>query len=378
MNKTHIAFGFIFLIGWAIRIWLSTLPYNVDIKNYMIDVEIFHIGGNIYKLQTAYNYSPVWYWILGLLDTLRLNFFTTFSFPFIVRIFLSFIDGIILATLVYISTKRKVPVLYPLLLFFLNPISMIISAKHGQFDNLALLFLIFAWIASQKKNYRLVWILGTASLLVKHTTLFPLMTLYWGIWGFRRGIMPLFGSIFVFAFSFAPYISAWKEIIQNVFLYGGVPGEYGISSVLTWMYRIFAHPVDITMNSSVVGAHIGVRSVYVILSIGTIIINTIFTILISRRVSVWRSMLYSTIFFLITTTGIGIQYFILPLVFAWADQKIPTIVYTIIVTLFFMGNSLEFGLSQFSFVTWNFVWVTLICWLLYMKCIVEKNVSKYE
>lgn len=365
-------------IGVIVRFWLSSLPYNVDIVNYLIDVEIFHSGNNIYQLQPAYNYSPIWYWVLGLVDSVRLLLFPSLTFPFVIRVFLSLVDIMTLCVLMIVAKKMKISYFMPLILFFLNPVSMIISAKHGQFDNVALLFLLLAWMALQKKRYRFVWMFGTVALLVKHIVLFPLMALYWGVWGIKRGSVALIGSLTIFFLSFLPYISAWNEIVRHVFLYGGVPGEYGVSSLLTSLYQLIVHPTAISMNSSVVGAPVSVRGIYIILTLITIILNTIFPFLISSRVSVWHAMLYTILFFLATTTGIGAQYFVLPLIFAWADRNVPVIIYTIVATLFLVGSQQELGIHQFSIFSWNIVWGTIVGWLVYEMKPVHKFLNAYE
>src|SRR6185312_9198210 len=66
----------------------------------------------------------------------------------------------------------------------------------------------------------------SVSLLVKHVTgLHPLL--------FRRrpgakGLWPVVAPYAVFAISLVPYALSWREILQNVLLYRGVTGNYGI------------------------------------------------------------------------------------------------------------------------------------------------------
>ncbi|MFZ5535463.1 MAG: hypothetical protein ACOY3M_04945 [Patescibacteria group bacterium] len=182
----HGIYVILLLSGIILRAWFSTLPYNVDITNYLKDVEIFHQGENIYSAQSAYNYTPVWFYILGTLDQIRTNIFPSVPFAVFIRLFLSVVDVVTLVVLTHIARTRKISIFHPLLFYFLNPISMIISSKHGQFDNFAILFLILSWLSFQKKLPFIAWLLGTMALLTKHIVLFPLLILFFSHWGVKK------------------------------------------------------------------------------------------------------------------------------------------------------------------------------------------------
>jgi hypothetical protein len=116
------------------------------------------------------------------------------------------------------------------LLFFANPVSILISSRHLQFDGLAILALLAAIAFSERGRDLSAAAALSVSLLVKHVTgLHPLL--------FRRrpgprGLLPATLPYAVFAASLLPYVRSWREILQNVVLYRGVTGHYGIEAIV--------------------------------------------------------------------------------------------------------------------------------------------------
>lgn len=162
--------------------------------------------------------------------------------------------------------------------------------------------------------------------------------------------------------SFLPYVSAWREIVTQVFFYGGIPGQYGVSFFLTSVYRMLAHSQTLTMESSVGGTSGGVRMIYIALTAATVVVNVLIAMYLAKRKDSWRSMGHSLVIFLATTTGISAQYFVLPLAFSWTESKLWLIVYTLATTLFLLGNKDEFGIHWLHLFSWNIVWIAVLCW----------------
>jgi hypothetical protein len=113
------------------------------------------------------------------------------------------------------------------ILFFVNPISIIISGYHNQFDNLAIAVACLAVIKLNDfrrkhldfSDFTIVFLFGT-SLAIKHILLFFV------IWvAIRQKTMflrcfYLFGPFLVFGLSFTPYLaSSWNSIELNVLKY---------------------------------------------------------------------------------------------------------------------------------------------------------------
>ena len=168
------SFFILILAGSLIRISLSFRGYNFDIDSYRIVADIFSSGGNVYSLTTRYNYGPIWFHVLGLLDK---GFAWIENDLFRIRFAVTcFLTGIDILMAIYISSKysRKAAIL-----FYLNPISIIISGYHSQFDNLAVLIgLVAIDLYERSSTFRSrtasLSLLGL-SLSVKHVfILFPL------------------------------------------------------------------------------------------------------------------------------------------------------------------------------------------------------------
>src|SRR5262249_11093536 len=109
------------------------------------------------------------------------------------------------------------------LVFFSNPVSVAVACIHGQFDGLAVLFLLAAVYAAtaapqRGQNAKVVFWLSI-SLLVKHVTAFhPLLF----VRNRRRTGLSLAATIVpyvVFALSFVPFLSARGGIVSNVLFY---------------------------------------------------------------------------------------------------------------------------------------------------------------
>lgn len=81
-----------------------------------------------------------------------------------------------------------------------------------------------------------VWALGTASLSIKHVTLFLVLTLFVYAFGPRRAVLLMVGSLAIFGLSFAPYIrDGYQRIIDRVILYRSWD-RYGFNSpLLFWL-----------------------------------------------------------------------------------------------------------------------------------------------
>ena len=106
--------------------------------------------GNVYQETQRYNYGPVWFYILSFIDTLPFPMSDPLlSLRWKVTGFLSIID-IAIATCLYRWYGFKIATL-----FFLNPISIIITGYHCQFDNLAILCALIS-IKILDKNARII------------------------------------------------------------------------------------------------------------------------------------------------------------------------------------------------------------------------------
>src|SRR5688572_23766383 len=103
----------------AVRLLLAVAaPVNTDVTNYATVAAIVRGGGNVYAETPFYNYSPLWFHILGLLDAAR----GAVPLAVAVRVFLSALDmpNIIL---IHQIAKQLQPerAIYGAILYAFNP-----------------------------------------------------------------------------------------------------------------------------------------------------------------------------------------------------------------------------------------------------------------
>ncbi|MDR1997853.1 MAG: hypothetical protein LBQ83_05990 [Candidatus Margulisbacteria bacterium] len=214
-----------FLTGIVLRFTVMLFGHNYDFDSWKIVGEIASRLGNVYALTPRYNYAPVFLSLLGL------GYKITAVFPHHIFFFRCFIISILtladlgIACYIYKNMPRSTA-LTTAILFFLNPISIIITGYHNQFDNIAvLLVLIAATFYNASKNFTIRDILFifflTLSLLTKHLAVFFLF------WLFIRDDLPFSKKlayicvpVLLFLTSFIPFWRGADGIINNVFIYG--------------------------------------------------------------------------------------------------------------------------------------------------------------
>jgi len=313
------------IVGICARLFLAYFFYgNYDQESYQIVVDIVKSGGNVYSETQRYNYSPIWSLILTSLS------YIPFPFHFAVRSFLTVIDIIIALMIITITEKP-----YLGALFMVNPVSILITGFHGQFENLAVLPLLFAVYASQKKKGSwLIFLLGLISILIKHITIFGVVALYFYTFkDKRKAIIALMVTTIIFLISFLPYLPEGREnIINQVFFYSSSTQPYSLFYLIPfWSTPTFA-------------------------------IGMVLFLIIYRNSSINEQILKSFLAFLILTPGIGEQYFVLPIIFGSIFPKFGYYLFSIITSIFLLGSKGNLHLPIPSI--WISVWIVSIIWLI--------------
>ena len=202
--------------GVALRFWASTRGSNFDLESYGIVRDIAERGGNVYAETDRYNYGPVWFYVLGFLGDLS----DLFSNP--ADAFRALLVGLL--TLVDIGIWAVLHRRYGRIagfVFFLTPVSIIITGYPNPFDNLAILLGLLAMLVYAVSAVPGLLLLGV-SLTVKHVLLaFPL-------WlaikekGFERKAAAALVPPAVLMLSFVPFLSEGRGgIAANVLRYRG-------------------------------------------------------------------------------------------------------------------------------------------------------------
>jgi hypothetical protein len=228
---------------------------NFDSRSFMIAAEAALHGENVYRVTNRYNYSPLWAYVVGSLWSLA--DYERSRFVLLIGLLQTAIDVGAAALIGLIAARRLA--LSPgssrraALLFFSNPISVLISGAHGQFDGIAVLCLLggIYWAMDSefaRKRGRVVALLSL-SLLVKHVTAFHPLLFWQRIRGRGLSDAGVAATYIIFFLSFVPFVGAWEAIARNVFLYsagversgalrGGLQGYLGLSGAHSGAFAV--------------------------------------------------------------------------------------------------------------------------------------------
>jgi hypothetical protein len=141
-----IVLGVLFLCGAAARVSVARLGHNWDMNSWQIAADLVAQGKNVYVSTPRYNYGPPWFLVLGGLRWLQERTAATLhvsgpeAFHWYVAGFLSLVDVAIAALLARRAGATAA------LLFMFFPVGVFISGFHSQFDNVAILLALLAWV----------------------------------------------------------------------------------------------------------------------------------------------------------------------------------------------------------------------------------------
>lgn len=231
-------------MGIGLRLAVAARGYNYDVDAFLVVADIVKHGGNVYVETARYNYGPVWFAVISILDNAAsaIQGDRALVFRYLLAGFLSLVDAGIF--LVLWKKAGRVAAC----LFFLNPIAVIITGYHSQFDNLAVFLGLLAVLMlgddfdkplDGKKAAGLI-VLGV-SLATKH--LFFAFPLWLAVK--QRGLMNKAAMagipILVFLLGFLPY---WREgrqgILDHVIFYKSLDNQYFYQWFAPGIIRNFA------------------------------------------------------------------------------------------------------------------------------------------
>lgn len=187
---------------------LSTQGAAPDIQHYLIQAQSVFDHRNVYDVTMEYPYPPVWIWLVTFARWLSglsgMPFYMVVKLPGTLADFgITFVlyDS---ARAWYGASYRAV---LPSALYALNPVTLLISAGHGQFDALVILFLLLAIHA--KRGGALA--LGVAIALKGFPVLFLPYILQWSREPRRAvvlALLPILVSMAIYSlvFGFSPHM----------------------------------------------------------------------------------------------------------------------------------------------------------------------------
>jgi hypothetical protein len=333
----------VIFLGFGARLFVSTLGYNFDFESYRIVADIVRNGENVYANTARYNYGPVWFNVLRIFDLICGS--NDICFRNLLVVFLCFVD-IGIFTLMYRRFGLKISTL-----FYLNPISIIISGYHNQFDNLAILIamgsvLIYGDLFSDKinRNKLIALVMLGLSIMTKH--IFFVFPFWLAVKqkGVLQKVVVIIVPILFFLLGFLPYWSEGKQgIIQNVFLYKSFNNEL--------FYKMFIpSQLKAILPSTIVW-----------------ILLLILAAFIYKQKSGFDSLLFYTCVLIIASPAMANQYLAIVIPFVAANPNPFSLYYTIIGTWYLLID--KYGLNitispNFKVLSSNIYYAILISILL--------------
>ncbi len=342
-SKTVLIVAMVILAGTAIRLILAASIYgNYDMQSAEIYANIAMKGGNVYAETDRYNLTPVKFWTIHALKQIQLGM-PGVPFHFVVRSFLSCIDLLTLGILLLIAGVRKLPVARTAIFFYLCPITFLITGYHGQWENVAILMVltgIYMYLRLATKlvlRIALLWLFATAGMIIKHNIFYELIIcLHSSIKRYRIKVTLFLISVIIFLSMFIPYWEeSGKSIIENVFKYGSLTKVYGITS-------LFMAP---KLKNLFVPA------------------MCIFPLFLKSK-DIIAQCLLGMLFFLTFTTGIAVQYFVLPVALGALRPSKYFLLYILLASFYILGSWDNVFIRNFHLFQWNVVWIGVICWFI--------------
>ena len=226
-------FRLLFVLILVLRVaWCSQPVVTYDAISYSLVARAVASGQNVYGATERYNYSPLWSEIMAGLWWLAGG--RMLLFVLLIGLLLTAADAATALVLRALARDRGAPdseARRIALLYFANPVSVLVACYMRQFDAVSILFLLLAIRSSSRAAARGRWAAAGAlslSLLLKHVTaLQPLL-----FWRRRRpgglSLPFVLAPYAVFGLSFLPFLAASGAIVDHVLLYGtGLGGPSG-------------------------------------------------------------------------------------------------------------------------------------------------------
>lgn len=352
----------IIMLGTSLRLFLATVTsVNFDMEQHILNGKIFDSGErNIYINQPSYNYSPVIFYIIGFLYTFNKTLFFI-PYPFVQRTYQTIIDLLTLLVLVQIAKKLKISSIRTAVFYFLNPVSVLLSGYHGQYDNNAMLLLLtgvwyyfYGNLSLKRFKTTIAWFFITVGFVIKHHIPFQVFLTFLYVYknkNILKGFL-LFGfTIVVFLSTFIPFYDTNESryVINNY-----VIGYQGLATIsgITGFIRFFC------VTCEIFDVRLYTIYRYIFMAGGML-----FSLFLVRQKNLMRSLLLSLLFFQAFTSGHAAQYFILPISVGALFPSKWFIIYTAAVTLFLSAFQIETGISTYVKVfLLNVVWITAVFW----------------
>ena len=230
-------------LGVVLRFVVMAVGHNYDFQSYLIVGDLLHNGLDVYANTERYNYGPIFMLFQGFFYEIATN---ALDVAMMYRVlFVSLFTMTDMGIMVWLEKHfgKKVAII-----FFLNPVSIIISGYHNQFDNMAILLMLLA-ISFYNEEKEIGWrdmlfvVCMALSLTMKHIFfIFPMWLLLTKNLPLMKRALYSFVPPILFLLSFVPPViknpANFNGILQNVFLYRSTNN----SPLLRTLYQLINLP----------------------------------------------------------------------------------------------------------------------------------------
>ena len=325
-------------LGTVARVLIALRGSNADFKAWFENTKVLRNGGNLYSGNEAYGYGPVWMFILRFAD-LAQNIFSENRqvFRLVIILVLTTFD---LMIAIFIAKKFSIA---GGLMFFVNPISVIITGYHNQFDNLAVLVGIGAILVISEAEFgnqqKTLWfglVLIGFSLAVKQVLLFYPIWLFFRAGTLRHRLTRATVPYVIYLACFTPWatsIERIKIIVEEIFLQRR--GRSGI--LLNLAGADYAGTIHGATYSDLARQIIFAAWIIGVFAFGWIM----------RNRSITHSLVVYLVVMLAFAPAYSQQQLILPLlaVFIYATTELK--IFYVVTLIFMVQNSDELGIEFF-------------------------------
>lgn len=336
MNKQPLTISFVIVLGIVLRFATAFLGSNYDFDSWVIVGDLASEASNFYCHTNRYNYGPIWGILLG--GFTRLADLIGVPLRWFIVMFLTIAD-VIIYYLLSKTMSNKVG-----LLFFLNPISIMITGFHNQIDNvsIALVFIAVYQFMKNKNWYLLTLLLGLA-LVFKHAFIFFPLWLVFYLFHTKapisKTIIPAF-SLLVFLLAFLPFFECWQNIFTNVFKYYS-RNNAPLYNILTFN---FFNQYELTTK---------------VYKGAFIVCITTFGFFASKKQSIFQLFVLYPLVLLVFSQSLTNQYLAIPIVALAILNNKYYYLYTLLGTLFLIFDSNGLNLGEKLFLNYNYQQIDL-------------------
>lgn len=334
-------FLFVAVLTVCAKGFLATCFANYDVESYGIVADTVLSGKSVYASTIRYNYAPAWSYILAFIKWCQVVIFQESSletFHVMVAVALALVD-VALACMLFARYSFGAG-----LFFLLNPVSMLITGFHTQFDNLAILvgFIGVDAIARSDKDSKgdLPFLLGVflvgISLVLKHLLIFlPLWFLVRKDLKLSRRVLAFLLPYMIFFASFLPFVwnpDALDGVISNVFGY----------SVAHWAPGFFLKFVELFVPSAFLSRYLSWIPVFGGVKF-PMLIAMCAAGLVFRKADIRLSFFYNLVALCVFSSQLADQYLVIPVAACAVFRKSWLMwIYVLLATVCILGG-VEYG-----------------------------------